>query len=1266
MANKDSHTTFEKLRGRDNYYDWCFNVENLFILEGLWKAIEGTETDAGKLAKAKAKLGLLVESTNFNHVRGAATAKDAWEKLKKAYADSGLCRRVGLLKTLLTTTLEKCATVEEYIDQIMTSAQKLGAIGMAVSDEWVGTILLAGLPEKYSPMIMAIESSGKEISGDFIKIKLLQEISNKDCEASSEVALQVNKKSQKSNNRSVTCNFCKKPGHMAKNCYKKKSSNSGDHHDESRANKSQGRGLYMSFAMQKDLSDTDWYLDSGASGHFTKHKDWLSNITEVRETITVADNSKLTAEAKGDVYVSIVINGVISETVIRNVLYVPGMCTNLLSVVQITNDSKLVNFDSKGFTITNQKTGEIIAAGVRENNLYKLDVVKNSALLCNYETWHRRIGHCNSNILDKMNKGSVDGIKFSKSKSTDICEVCIQAKHAKSPFEPSSTSTSDILELLHSDLCGPIEVESLGGSRYFLTFLDDYSSKLFIYFLKTKDEVKVKFYDFKKTIERQTGKKIKIVRTDNGKEYCNKEFDKYLDGIIHQTTVPYNPEQNGKAERINRTIVEKARCLLFDGAFPKEFWAEAVSTAVYIYNRTSCRVLPDFKSPEEVFTNKKPSVKHLKIVGSSAMVHVPKQKRKKFDVKSVKHVFVGYCETSKAYRLYNPSTKKFIISRDVIFMEGEQYFRNHMLIPEVDIHKFCFYPLFDEEITVQEGVDVVADDVTESITDEENFLSADETEEVQDPVQQEIRRSERIAKQQCMKVESGDDPDTYQEAMNSADCEEWKKAIQAEYDSLISNGTWEFADLPKGRKALNSKWVLKKKYNQDGSIDRYKARLVAKGYSQKAGIDYTETFSPVIRYESVRLLIALAAKLDLDIFQMDAITAFLQGNLTEEIYLNQPEGFIQSRGKVLRLKKSIYGLKQSSRTWNKTLHDAFESFGLTQSKIDSCIHFKNSGEKKFIVATYVDDLLIFTNDESTLNSFKKQIFSRFRMKDLGDAKSFLGINLSRDREAGTIAIDQKKYITDLLSKFGMTDCNSASTPMDVNQKFRKPVPEEIIDVPYQELIGSLLFAARITRPDIMFAVNFLSKFNTCPGKDQWTAAKRILRYLKGSIDKKLMYSRDNQPDIEIVGYCDADFAADVEDRKSISGFVYMMSGGAVTWNSRKQQTVALSTTESEYMSISCAVQEEFWLKNLVEELLNSSISITLHVDNMSALQLAKNSSFHSRTKHIDVRHHYIREAMDKNLIQLKHIGTNDMIADILTKGLSKPKIDYLSSKMGLT
>lgn len=482
-------------------------------------------------------------------------------------------------------------------------------------------------------------------------------------------------------------------------------------------------------------------------------------------------------------------------------------------------------------------------------------------------------------------------------------------------------------------------------------------------------------------------------------------------------------------------------------------------------------------------------------------------------------------------------------------------------------------------------------------------------------------------------------------------------------NSLMENNTWTLVNIPKGRKPLKSKWVFTMKRDMDGNIVRYKARLVAKGCSQLFGIDYNETFSPVVRYSTIRFLIALAVKNKLKIDLMNAITAFLQGELDEEIYIEQPEGFKTNSNQVCRLNKAMYGLKQAGRQWNLKLESALMSYGLIKSQMDPCVYYNHDGT--LFLAIYVDDILIFWQNEKVLNELKKQLSQSFKMKDMGKAQGCIGMKITQTADG--IELDQCKYINDILTRFGMQEAKPISMPSDPNQKLSIDMitddDRKIGKIPYQEAVGSLLYLARCTRSDIAFAVNDVSRFNSNFGQAHWNAVKRIIRYLKGTIDYKLKFTNGGT---EIHGYGDSDWASDIDKRRSCTGYVFKLSNGAISWMSKRQPTVALSTTEAEYMAISAATQEAIWLNQLYAEINHGSVKpVKLFCDNRGAIEIAEIDVYRARTKHIDIRHHFIREKINDNTIKIQYLPTNEMVADSLTKAVPKEKTKFCAEKMGL-
>ena len=470
----------------------------------------------------------------------------------------------------------------------------------------------------------------------------------------------------------------------------------------------------------------------------------------------------------------------------------------------------------------------------------------------------------------------------------------------------------------------------------------------------------------------------------------------------------------------------------------------------------------------------------------------------------------------------------------------------------------------------------------------------------------------------------------------------------------------DLVDLPAGKFVIGSKWVFKTKINPDGSLSKYKSRLVAQGYSQKQGIDYTEVFAPVVKHESLRTLLAIANQFDMDVHQMDVNSAYLNGDIDADIYMKQPEGYIDPNhpNKVCKLRKGLYGLKQGARCWNKKMDAFLKSEGFTASSADPCMYIKRKKGKTLILALYVDDTVIAANCKHMLADIKRKLSAKFKMEDLGEVKYILGMSVKRDRQAGTLSIDQRGYIEGVLKRFGMDQCNPVSTPLEAGKQLTKTdEKEEGVDTRrYQEIVGSLIYASITTRPDIAHAVNVLSQQMAKPNNEHWSAAKRVLRYLKGSLDVGILFRKSDN--FELVGYSDADWAGCNDSRKSTSGYVFMLGGNVISWTSKKQPVVALSTTEAEYIALCLATQEAIWLRRLLESVGQpQKTPTTIYEDNQGAISISKNPINHSRTKHIDIKFHFVRDAVQKNETLIVHCTTQEMVADTFTKGLPKPAFE---------
>lgn len=1303
----------EKLAGRSNFATWKFAVQTYMEHEELWECVTGAETDKKKNLKAKSKLILLCDPSVYVHIEEATSAQQVWNCITKAYDDSGLTRKVGLLRDLITTNLDGCQNIEEYVYKIMSTAHKLRNINFKVDDEWLGTLLLAGLPDQYKPMIMALESSGVAISSDSVKTKLLQEV-KKDS-----VALYVNKNQALKQNKSKgpRCFICNKHGHIAKYCRNKKA-----------GNKSDNNANFIAVLSATQQNYDGWFIDSGASMHMTKHREWVYDETcPPISSIKVANDKVLPVTSSGSVDIQLPSGQKIKVT---NVLYVPELATNLLSVSQMIKKGCQVKFDSQGCKIFNQKNIEVATAKL-SNNMYRLNTKSSEAYISvinenDSYLWHQRMGHLNFFDLKKL-PSCTEGIPMIEKLDKVICISCLEGKQSRQKFPCEGSRADGLLKIIHSDICGPMEVRSIGGARYFVTFIDDYSRKVHVYIMKNKSDVVEKFQEYKANVQNQLNAKIKILRTDNGTEYLSNSFSNILkdSGISHQTTNPYTPEQNGLAERANRTLVEKARCMLINANLQKQYWAEAVSTAAYLINRSPTRTL-EYSTPEEIWSGKKPDVSHLKIFGCEVMVHVPKEKTRKWDSKARKMIFIGYCENTKGYKVIDPKTRSATRSRDVVFLESSVK-RNFASMP-LTVSESDFKSKTEESVVQDQSMKSESTEADKSVTtlSDDSFYSEEGSpyKRSEEPHPNVTTRLKNVVKNQSMKLESteadmsvaeqsddvmgvmprdGDDekrspiknsqethpnvttrlknvksnktkesyfcshedtvliPETYQEAKNSPEAHQWQQSIEEELNAHEKNRTWELVEKPQGAKVIGCKWVFRTKDLKSGTL--YKARLCAKGCAQKKGIDYNETFSPTVRYDSIRIVLSEVAQHNLEMVQFDVKTAFLYGDIQENIYMKPPEGLKvpEINNVVCKLNRSLYGLKQAPRCWNNKFDSTLKQYGFVNSYADRCVYTASINHKKTYLLLFVDDGLLISDDISIMNKIIKSLKENFDIK-LCEPHNFVGLQIERTN--GGLFVHQQKYVEQVLIKFDLCNANSNHIPVDPHTRLERAEQAEDKSIPYREAVGSLMHLAIVSRPDIMFAVSMVSRYLNCYDHTHYAVVKKIMKYLKETKDYGLNYTSMMQHQVE--GYSDADYANDTTTRRSMTGYVFMKNGAAVTWASQRQASVALSTTEAEFMAACAATKEAMWIRQLLKDIGEYKQNlICLNIDNQSAICVIKNVDYHKRCKHIEVRYNFVKERYVDKQIDLNYICTNEQNADIFTKALPKDRFQYLRTKLGV-
>lgn len=1074
MDSNYSLFSIQKLTGRENYYTWQFAVKSYLQQEGLWECVEGSEKDIKKENKARTKIILLVDPVIYVHIEEAKTAKQVWENLSHVFDDSGLTRREGSLKDLRMITLTGCQNEKDDVSKIMSTAQKLSNHGLKVDNEWLRTMLLSGLPEQSEPMMMAY--SGLQVDNEWLRTMLLSGLPEQ-CEPTM--------KAVESSGIPITSNAMRAPvlqDVTDENDTKAFTANKGS--------RSSYAAVFLASQNVKD--DRSWFVDSGAPCHMTKHEEWLQEVmTSPTKMIKVANDDILHVKSCGQISLEVIDEkGQRNKVLCKNVLYVPELATNVLSVSQIIKTGGQVKFNGEGCVILN-KLNTVVATASLVNNMYRLSTAEADACISDIDkqdayVWHQRMGHLNFPDLEKLND-CTEGAVFRK--QVDVpCLTCLEGKQTRLPFNHEGTRATQLLELVHSDLCGPMETTSLGGASYFLTLTDDFSRKVFVYALRSKEQVLEKFKEFRNESENLLGRKIKCLRTDNGTEFVNEKFSQYLRraGIIHQINVPYMAQNKiGLAERMNRALVEKAKCMLRNAKLNKYFWAEALLTAAHVYNRSPSRTL-SFKTPEEVWKGTKQSVSHLRIFGCEAMVHTPQEKAKKWDAKARKMIFIGYCEQSTSYRFIIPNTRTVVKSRDAVFVESS-------------MERNCVPVKLTELSNEIDSIDDSCNKTSSSIqtarqldsVEKSDYLSAESLDSPRMVVRSKNQvssskpnRKEEISYLSVEEESVSITPEIYIEAVTSADAEKFKNAPDLKFVGC----KWMFPSKDEISSLRYKTRPCAIPSKDEISSLRYKTRLCAKGYLQQAGTDYNETFSPTVRYDSIRLLLSSTVQQNNHFIQIDVKTAFPYGVLQERIFTST----------VLEGLKTTFthGVLQE-RTFTSTVMEGLKTV------FPYSIH-----QERIFTSTVLESL------KTEPNVVCKVV------------KSLYGLKQSpRHGNEETENVDQ------LLNKFNMTDANPNSVPADPHLMLKKCEALSETSICYREAVGFLTHAATVSRPDIIFAVSLVSRFLNNYYESRWNDVKNTSKYLKATKSYERCYQHIENDDL--VEY-DADNASYVES----SRFVY--------------------------------------------------------------------------------------------------------------------------------
>ena len=1284
MNEKVQNFTITKLNN-SNYSAWAFKMKMYLMKENCWTSIEHEEGFSEAIAKQDLKawnhIILGIDDDQLVHVRLTKGGQEAWKILKGIHVQTTLSARIRIMKTLFKIRLSREVTMQQHLQEIFENFHQLSEIGYGLANDMSVSVILASLPSEYEPLITALEAwDENRLTIEAVRSKLLEEWKRKEQMKSgetSESALQSIRKDitclgcgkkghikrfcrnvQKTStderanvakvafsavesrvkNRKIKiihriCYNCRETGHQSSMCPKNVTLKSevGENfwkiNDDQSAKMARLSKMYSCVTLREnEFYFQNWIIDSGASNHMCCDKNLFSDLQHGSfGDIVIASGEKVFAKGKGKITLFVGLPENVIEMTLLNVLFVPDLKANLISVRKITEKGFCVNFSETGCFLKGKSVSCMI--GKYANGIYEIMQPKvNCATsfikdLCVHD-WHKRLAHRH---LSDVKRLRAIGINIKACKCSDLCDACVKGKMSKKPFPKVAQKKSERLECIVSDLCGPMQVESVGKSKYFITFTDLFSGYTETVFMRKKDETTDKVIQFIEKLKTSLKEKPVTFRSDRGGEFLNHRLQSYLknEGIKFECTVAYSPEQNGVSERKNRTLVEAARTMLVDSCLPKKFWAEAVHNATYTFNRIPKE---DNKTPYELMFEKTPEFEFYEF-GCDVYVMTPYEKRRKLDDKAEIMKFLGHDNNSKGYRVLrqNGAIK---ISRDVKFVRQER--SNEYVIeedcdfdPTREILKSSCEKVSSSErsnssetVTDDEGID--ANNTVISVSDEDVFESPKVS-----PAQRQSRgfseppqtspdepesRRQRTKSRPAylddyvlMSVNKIVEPRCYSEAIKSEASSEWIKAMKEELESIEANKTWVLTDLPTNRKSIGSKWVFKAKADENGNVARYKARLVAQGFTQKFGVDYDEVFAPVARSSTMRVLLSFAGKHKFFAKHFDVKTAFLNGILEEEVFMRQPPGFKNS-DQVYKLNKSLYGLKQAARVWNLALHNELISLNFIQSDVDKCLYVLREQGKVVYLLVHVDDMILVGNDEKTIESVVIKINQKFELKDLGNIKHFLGIDVEKD-EDGNFVLSQSRYIEKIIEEAGLCDAKPSKFPLDPG--YFKLNDENFLqdNHEYRQLIGMLLYLTTHSRPDISASVSILSQKISKPNQTDINEVKRVIRYLKGTKNFKLKLSNALREQ-SLFSFSDANWAEDRNTRKSNSGYLCNVNGGAVSWSCRKQDLIALSSTEAEYIALSETCKETIWLKRLMKLFDANDCSPTLILtDSQSCLKM---------------------------------------------------------------
>ncbi|KAJ9550796.1 hypothetical protein OSB04_014841 [Centaurea solstitialis] len=1288
----------------NNYLIWKNQLLNVVISQGLEGYLDGSKPQPPKFLSIDTtqvnqeyilwgRYNRLIMSWIYSSLSESMltqivafnTAHEIWNSLAQIYSASSLAR-VTELRTSLQTLKKQGLSITAYIQKLKGICNSLAAIGEPVTREDHLIYLLGGLGREYNAFVASIHTRAdkptvEEVHSLLMSFDYRLETQNaidqidmaqanlthashaskfkKPFKPNSQFQVRphvsyrpqspipsvLGKPPHRPNiqpwkpsfNPKPQCQICNKPGHTALNCYHRANLSYQPNFTPKNLNTYMVSPDFSSNASRSE-SGSDWFMDSGATHHFTPDFNAMDLASPYHgcEKVTVSDGKQRTISNIGRKCFST--NS--SSIYLNNILHSPSLSHNLVSVSKLCRDNNaFVKFYDDSFLVKDLLTKKTLLQGLLDRGLYRVVIpppavsttissrryVSPRAYLTRMADpiiWHQRLGHSAVPVVNHVMR--VCNIPAKQCCSSYFCNSCQLAKAHKLPFSISLSRAAAPFDLVYMDVWGPSPKFSIDGFRYFLLVVDDYSRFSWIFCLKSKDEVVSNFAYFQSLIRTQYNSTIKVVQTDGGGEFKPLSPILKSQGTIHRFSCPYTSAQNGRVERKHRHVVEVGLALLAQSSMPLSYWSYAFCTAVHIINRLPTAVLNDH-SPFSMLYDKSPDYNHLRVFGCACFPLLRPYNNHKLMFRSTECVYLGPSSAHKGYLCLNKNTGRIYVSRHVIFNEHFFPFSQTFTSPSTpststsnSTPSFCSFSSIP--ITISSSTpDLPANSTTSSSSLPVSPVSQPSVSPVHPPPSPSVplmadpslspdvvnptpvsnthpmitRAKDGIFKPKRLLtgVSTPSVPSTLKQALTDPN---WITAMEREISALHQNHTWTLVPKPPNANIVGSKWVYKLKLKPNGDIERYKARLVAKGYSQTEGLDYFETFSPVVKPTTIRIVLSLATAHNWFIRQLDVQNAFLHGDLSEQVYMSQPPGFVDSSNPNLAL------------NWNQ-----------------------------FRILSVILVLNLLSKTWGTYNIF-------WGLKFIVPLMAY---------------ISAKPNILKTSSPKHQVTPMAATASLSINDGMPLPDGSE-----YRSIVGALQYCT-LTRPDIAFSVNKVCQFMHAPSDYHWQLVKRILRYLAGTSQHGLFYHA--VPDSSLLCYTDADWASCPDDRRSTSGYCIFLGYNLISWSSSKQRVVSRSSTESEYRSLANGTAELMWVQYVLRDLhLSLSRSPLLPCDNIGATYLSSNPVMHSRTKHVEIDYHFVRERVAAGDLTVRYIPAKEQLADCLTKPL--PTNQFLSLRTKLT